>query len=124
MISVREVMNEIRQYHRDERVLEWLKAHRQIFEVPTAVEIDHVKAIFEVPHFQQLVRVRNIQLGLPAADPFLIAKARALDGTVVTQEQYRQNAARIPNVCEHFGVPWTDLEGFMEQEGWEFGFVR
>ena len=25
-----------------------------------------------------------------------------------------------PNVCEHFTIKWTNLEGFMEQEGWKF----
>jgi hypothetical protein len=30
------------------------------------------------------------------------------------------NAAKIPNVCEHFGIHWTDIEAFLKQNGWTF----
>ena len=40
--------------------------------------------------------------------------------TVVTMESLKPNAARIPNICEHFGVRCMDLEEFMEAEGWKF----
>ena len=39
---------------------------------------------------------------------------------VVTQESERPHAAKIPNICEHFGVDWTNLKGFMERENWSF----
>ncbi|MFY9611452.1 MAG: DUF4411 family protein [Blastocatellia bacterium] len=58
--------------------------------------------------------------GTPVADPFVIAAAAVRGGTVVTQEQPKPNAAKIPNVCDHFGVAWTDLEGFMNQQNWTF----
>ena len=32
----------------------------------------------------------------------------------------KKNAAKIPNVCEHFGVHCTNVEGFMERESWTF----
>ena len=32
----------------------------------------------------------------------------------------KKNAGKIPNVCEHFGVDWTNVEGFMAREGWTF----
>jgi hypothetical protein len=35
-------------------------------------------------------------------------------------EQLKPNAAKIPNICDHFSVPCFDLEEFMEAEGWEF----
>jgi hypothetical protein len=35
-------------------------------------------------------------------------------------EVFKPNAARIPNICRHFGVPHLSLEEFMEKEGWEF----
>ncbi|MEE8526835.1 MAG: DUF4411 family protein [Thermoanaerobaculia bacterium] len=59
-------------------------------------------------------------LGKPVADPFLIAAAKVLDGCVVTEESFPPNAARIPNVCEHFGIDWTNFEGFLERNGWTF----
>jgi hypothetical protein len=39
---------------------------------------------------------------------------------VVTEEEKKANAARIPNVCEYFGVNCVNLEGFMERKGWAF----
>jgi hypothetical protein len=30
------------------------------------------------------------------------------------------NAAKIPNICQHSGVPCMSLEEFMEAKGWEF----
>lgn len=58
--------------------------------------------------------------GYPVADPFVVACARVRDGCVVTEEASRPNAARIPNVCGHFGVRCTNVEGFLREIGWEF----
>jgi len=35
-------------------------------------------------------------------------------------EQFRPNAAKIPNICKHFNVPCLDLRGFMAKEKWVF----
>ncbi|HDK37844.1 MAG TPA: DUF4411 family protein, partial [Thiolapillus brandeum] len=35
-------------------------------------------------------------------------------------EVFRDNSAKIPNVCKHFSVECINLEGFMEQEEWTF----
>ncbi len=48
---------------------------------------------------------------LGGADPWLIAKAMTINATVVTHEQLNLAARRkflIPNVCQHFGVPFVD----------------
>jgi hypothetical protein len=39
---------------------------------------------------------------------------------VVTQEKNTENAAKIPNVCDHFGIPCINLEDFMKKENWTF----
>jgi hypothetical protein len=57
---------------------------------------------------------------MPVADPFVIACAKIRGGTVVTEERLKPNAARIPNICQHFGIPCTNLEGFMQLMGWNF----
>jgi hypothetical protein len=46
-----------------------------------------------------------------------IASARVRGGCVVTEEANKPNAAKIPNVCEHFGIHWTNVEGFWKQNG-------
>ena len=76
--------------------------------------------IFSVQHFQMLVNKKARLKGLPCADPFIIARAKVINGCVVTEEKRTPNAAKIPNVCEHFGVEYTNLQGFMKKEGWTF----
>lgn len=35
-------------------------------------------------------------------------------------ELLKPNAAKIPNICDHFKIPCMTLEQFMEAEGWVF----
>ncbi len=121
--STREVGNEI-EGHGD-KLAEWLEAlkenRKNVFVTPTSAELEVVRQIFGVRHFQAMIRKRQLLEGRPVADPFVIARAKCLnDGCVVTTERHTPNAPKIPNVCEHFGVDWTDLEGFMEREQWCF----
>jgi hypothetical protein len=79
-----------------------------------------VTNIFQIPHFQTLIRKQERLLGKPVADPFVIAKAHSIGGCVITTEKYKKNAAQIPNVCDRFNIPWMDLESFMKEEDWTF----
>ncbi len=54
------------------------------------------------------------------ADPFIIAKARIEDAVVVTQEEFKENGVKIPNICNHFHISCLDLEGFLKSEAWIF----
>ena len=119
IISVREVRKEL-EGHGD-RLSDWVKDHRELFPTPTADELNFVAEIFKVTHFQTLVKKREQLQGKPVADPFVIAKAKIQEeGCVVTQEVKKPNAAKIPNVCEHFDIPCLNLEAFMENEKWRF----
>ena len=119
IISVREVRNELER--QNDRLSNWVKDHRELFLTPTYDELNFVTEIFKATHFQALVRQKTITLGKPVADPFVIAEAWAMeDGCVVTQEVKKPNASKIPNVCEHFGIPCLNLEAFMENEQWRF----
>jgi hypothetical protein len=35
-------------------------------------------------------------------------------------EEFKPNGAKIPNICDHFGIGCLSLEEFMEREGWQF----
>lgn len=119
IVSTREVYNELAGYGDD--VSEWCKKMRQIFTIPDTIELEVVREIFKVQHFQVLIRKKVRLAGRPVADPFVIARASALTNScVVTTEIYKPNAATIPNVCNHFQVDCTNLEGFMERENWKF----
>lgn len=118
LFSVREVYNEIEKKQDD--LLEWAKNNKTLFLNPTSEELFFIREIFKVPHFQSLIANKNLLNGNPAADPFLIACAKIHEAIVITTEKHKPNAAKIPNVCNHFGVGCMDLEEFMEEEGWEF----
>jgi len=119
LISTREVRTEIEQGDAD-TVAAWAKKNAKIFTTPDAAETKFVAEILAVPHFQQLIGRKAQQRGTPVADPFLIACAKVNKGTVVTEERLKENAAKIPNVCERFKIPCTNLEGFMKAQGWKF----
>lgn len=98
----------------------WAKANRSLFSAPTVDEAKIVADIYTVKHFQGNIETQKILKGGKNADPFLIARAVRNNGTVLTMEQLKPNAAKIPNICKHFNTPCVDLERFMELEGWTF----
>ena len=120
LISTREVWNEIERQNVSADVLAWAKQNKQIFTMPSAAELQFVAQIFQIKHFQSLIGEQQRLKGTPVADPFVIACAKIKGGTVVTEEQLKPHAAKIPNVCAHFSVPCIDLEKFMQQQAWAF----
>lgn len=117
--STREVAREI-EGDRTEALREWAKNQRDLFPAPDAAEASFVGQIFAVPHFQQIIEQRKLLKGGRNADPFIVARAHAIEGTVVTLEGEPPNGAKIPNICRHFSIPCVSLEGFMEAEDWTF----
>ncbi|HIJ70966.1 MAG TPA: DUF4411 family protein [Planctomycetes bacterium] len=118
-LSVREVFNEIGSS--EDSLANWARDKKNIlFLESTAEELGFVSEIFKVRHFQAMIRKQERLKGKPVADPFVIARAKVSDACVVTEEKNKENASNIPNVCDHFGIPCTNLEGFMEKENWTF----
>jgi hypothetical protein len=117
--STREVSREIED-DRVQALRDWARNNKGLFPVPTAPEAAFVAQIFSVPHFQQIIEQKKLLKGGKNADPFVIARAHVNGWTVVTMETEPRNGARIPNICRHFRIPCVSLEGFMEQEDWEF----
>ncbi|HGO6127318.1 TPA: PIN domain-containing protein [Burkholderia cepacia] len=129
LISTREVLNEIERQAVSADVLAWVKVNRSLFTTPSAEELRFVAAILRIKHFQALIGQQQRLKGTPVADPFVIACAKICDGTVVTEEGWQHmqggltakpHAAKIPNVCAHFGIRCIDLEEFMHQQDWRF----
>lgn len=127
--STREVWRELPGQAITPALLDWASANKHIFRTPVNAELEFVAQIFQVPHFQGLISEKSRLKGNPVADPFIIACAKVNNGTVVTEEGWdhtkkeltlKPEAAKIPNVCLHFGLPCTNLEGFMQQQGWSF----
>ena len=119
LTSVREVFKEIGS--NEDSLGTWAKEQKNIlFLESTVEELKFVAEIFQVKHFQAMIRKQERLKGKPVADPFVIARAKISGACVVTQEKKTENAAKIPNVCDHFGIRWTNLEGFMKEENWTF----
>jgi len=119
IVSTREVGREIDNCP-VERLRDWAADNGEVFTTPTREEGAFVGQIYAVPHFQQNIERQKLLKGGVLADPFVVAKAAVTEGTVVTMELLKDNAAKIPNICDHFGVGYMHLEDFMEAEGWEF----
>ena len=119
IISVKEVYNEVDE--KEDNLAYWAKGQKDILFLPsTAKELRFVSSIFEIRHFQAMIRKQEQLQGKPVADPFVIARAKISNCPVVTTEKFKDNAAQIPNVCKHFSIPCINLEEFMEKEGWTF----
>ena len=127
--SVDEVKEEIENYGGEqEHLLEWISKHKGIFTKPTLDEQLNVKKILHTNNFKNILGRKRILKGEPFADPFLIAKAMTVGGTVVTRERLSttdkkgniQGAPRIPNICQHFSVPCMSPKEFMATQGWAF----
>jgi hypothetical protein len=120
IISVREVRREIEFLKRDDNLDEWLKNNTDFFEDPSVEELEFITKIYNVQHFHQNLENKKLLKGGPFADPFIIAKAKINNATVVSQEKYKKNAAKIPNICEYFNIDCINLEGFLTKENWKF----
>jgi len=118
IVSTRENLREIETQNQD--LYNWANDHIELFEIPTADEALFIRQIYNNKHFQHNLEHQKLLYGGNIADPFVIAKAKAISGTVVTNEQFKPNAAKIPNICNHFNISCINLEEFMEQENWTF----
>ena len=120
LISAEEVREEAMRRTDSRHLLDWIQRNDSIFSPPTEDEMAVVAEIFGVPHFRQLVGMDELLRGGFVADPWLIARAKVLEGCVVTEERLKPNAAKIPNVCEHFGVRYCNVESLLASKGWRY----
>jgi len=115
--SVKEVYNELLTYGGVNVCKVWAEENKHFFELPSEEETEFVTKIYVLAHFRNNIEQQKILAGGYHADPFIIAKAKLIDGCVITQETMKENAAKIPNICRHFLIKYADFDGFMEREG-------
>ena len=120
ILSVREVRNELSGKFENDKIDRLKKENDNFFTNPTAEELTFITQIYSVNHFQQNLDKKKILSGGYFADPFIIAKAWKEKCTLITEEDHKPNAARIPNICDHFEVHCIDLEGFLTEMKWTF----
>jgi len=120
IISVREVGNELSEKFAEEKIERLKKQNENFFRSPTPEELSFITEIYSIKHFQQNLDKKRILKGGYFADPFIIAAAKVTNGTVVSEEEIKPNAARIPNICAHFEIHCIKLEGFLTEMDWKF----
>ncbi|UMR30456.1 DUF4411 family protein [Massilia sp. MB5] len=103
----------------DDELAEWAKEHGAIF-LPVD-DVDTQQSFQKVAGFVarkgQEMKPGAVGDFLGGADPWLIAKAMALDAVVITHEAYASDVRKrflIPNVCEEFGVSWMNTFDLLE----------
>lgn len=119
IVSTREALREIED-GAPENLLEWARDHQALFATPTAAEGAFVTRIYGVAHFQQNIEQQKLLRGGKNADPFVIAKAAVEGRPVVTMELLKPHAAKIPNICEHFGIRCFSLEDLWKKRAGNF----
>lgn len=119
-VSVREVRRELSSNATQPSLEEWVSKNGSIFKTPTRKEMLFVQDIFRVPKFSEMIRRKQLLKGMPVADPFVVACAKINERQVITEEKMKQNSSHIPNVCAHFKIPCTNLQGFMRSENWTY----
>ena len=113
VVSVKEAYRELEaQFSKDGKILTWLKQYKHSFTSATNEEANIVSQIYAYRNFQNGVAEKNILRGMPVADAFLVAKAKTINGIIVTREEFKPNAAKIPNICEKFKVKYIGEEEF------------
>ena len=120
IVSVREAYRELDNRATRHHLIDWVNRNKEIFLVPSPEETQFVAEIFSVRHFQQLINEKQRLTASPAADPFIVASAKVRNACVVTEESFKKNAAKIPNVCDHYGIECVTIQGFMDKERWRF----
>jgi len=120
VVSCREVYRELDNNNSSNHLSDWIEENKSIFLEPTPEELVAVAAFFQDSQYRNLIRSKQVLKGTPVADPFIIAAAQLKEATVVTQESFKPNAARIPTLCKELGIRCIDLQGFMLDQGWRF----
>ncbi len=102
-----------------DEIYEWAREHDGMFIEPEETVQEKVQEVVDRwPEF-----VPDESHDGVWADPYVVALAAVVGGTVVTGENLAPENARrpkIPNLCRALGIPYTNLLGVLRNEGWTF----
>jgi len=116
IISVDECFNELMRHFSSNNInANWLKERKKMFKNPTDEESVIIRDLFCNRKMMECVSRKNILENRPVADAYLCAKAKSINGILVTDEKYKPNAAKLPNLCEEIKVKCISYDEFMEE---------
>ena len=113
------------EYYRQEiQFRDWYQARLHIF--PPMDDQESLALKQAVKKHYPSISTDTGQYSIPSknyADPYLIAKAKAKSGVVVTEERSRakgNNDGKIPTICRLCNVKCINAEDFMHTQKWKF----
>jgi hypothetical protein len=118
IISSREVYRELESfflssgYNNNDEVSRWLKNHKSFFLTPDDIICKKVSEIFMFKQFRLSVKKQSLLNGNPEADVFVVATAIVKKAIVVTNEKFKPNGSKIPNICKTFNVDCINGDEF------------
>lgn len=113
-ISVDECYSELaKQFSDKSEKYQWFHEHKGMFKNPDDKESVIISQLLMKPKMRETVHQKNILENRPSADVYIVAKAKALAATVVTNENYKPHSAQLPNLCEELGVSCISYDDFM-----------
>ena len=114
-ISVDECFNELAsQFSKDLDAFKWINERKRMFKNPDSAETLIIRDLFKDSKMRESIHLKNILANRPSADIYIAAKAKQLQATVVTAEEYKPHSAQLPNICEKLGVSYISFDDFME----------
>ena len=109
-------------YRQDIQFRDWYQARRQIFSPLDNQESQVLPQV--LGHYSSdIIADKFYNPSANFADPYLIAKAKAKNGVVVTEERSRtknNNDGKIPTICRLCSVKCINAEDFMHTQKWKF----
>jgi hypothetical protein len=110
--SVEDVMEELKT--QDDFLYKWAKLHKEIF-LPLNSEIQ-IEATKILSVHDNLVDLKKRKSG---ADPFIIATAAVISGSVVTEEKPSggPQKVKIPDVCKVYKIPCITILELLREAG-------
>ena len=114
IISVDECYNELtKQFSDTTEQYRWFHGHKEMFKNPSDKESLIISQLLANPKMRETIHQKNILENRPSADVYVVAKAKALNATVVTSEIYKPHSAQLPNLCEELAVRCISYDDFM-----------
>lgn len=114
IISIDEVLCELNaRWGENSQEGKWLHEHRDFFLKTTNAEGFILADIFKNKKFREGIKEKSIRNGTPEADAMLVAKAKVVNGIIVTAESdQKPNSEKIPNIAVSIGVPYIGIKDF------------
>lgn len=122
IFSIKEVYTELSKGNDDLAL--WIKDRKDTSFFITVDDEETQKEFIKIAQYvQSNFSQEEVNKFLSVADPWLIAKAKVLGATIVTHEVLaptNTKKVKIPNICTHFGVNYSNPFNMLRDLGAKF----